>query len=85
MPFSLRELDWMLDAKTELHNETVSAIMDSIFKSMANQMALTKAIHTGRRVNPEEFYRSPKRNQPTATEAINHDGFATMKALFTKT
>lgn len=66
MPFSLRELDWMLDAKTELHNETLTAIMDSIFKATAGQMALAKAIHTGRRVSPEEFYRSPKRTKPTS-------------------
>lgn len=72
----------MLEAKTEMHNQTLECVMDGIFQAMANQMALTKAIHTGRRVSPDEFYRSPTRKSYRSTEAIHHDGFGVMKALF---
>jgi hypothetical protein len=82
MPLSLRELNWMLDARTEMYRQYLECLMDGLFQSMANQMALAKAMHTGRRVSPEEFYRSPKRQLPHCHEAIHREGFSMMKALF---
>jgi hypothetical protein len=81
MPFTLRELNWMLDAKTELHRQTLDCVMEGMFQAMANQMALLKALHTGRRVHPDEFYKSQKR-KTLNPHHIPEDGFAIMKALF---
>lgn len=75
----------MLEAKTEVYRETLNCLMDAIFQAMANQMALAKAMHTGRRVSPDEFYKRTKRNASNEVESINQEGFATMKALFTST
>ncbi|MDZ4850130.1 MAG: hypothetical protein SGI77_12665, partial [Pirellulaceae bacterium] len=74
-----------LDAKTEVYRETLNCLMDGIFQAMANQMALAKAMHTGRRVSPDEFYKRTSRNVAKEVELINQHGFATMKALFTST
>ncbi len=82
MPFSLRELNWMLETKTDLNRKHLECLLDAIYQSMANQMAQAKAMHTGRRVSPDEFYRSPKRQLPQYHEAIHQEGFSMMKALF---
>jgi len=75
----------MLDGKMEVHRETLQCVMDGLFQSMANQMALAKAMHTGRRVRPDEFYTRPKSNAAQEIESINHEGFQTMRSLFTNT
>jgi hypothetical protein len=68
----------MVDAK----NETMREIINAIYSSMANQMALAKAIATGKRASPAEFYNPKiKKKQP---RGINRDGFAAMKAAFVK-
>jgi hypothetical protein len=74
----------MLDGKMEVHRETFACLLDGTFQSMANQMALAKAMHTGRRVSPDEFYRRPTSFGRATLPVVSHDGFATMKALFVK-
>ena len=74
----------MVEGKMEVSNESLSVVIDSLYNSMANLMALTKACHTGKRSNPDEFYKSTRRKRPEPPPGINKDGFAMMKALFTK-
>lgn len=83
MPYTMREIFWMVEGKMEVSNESLNVVIDSMYSSIANLMALTKACHTGKRSSPDEFYK-PRRRQKEPEPGINKDGFAMMKALFTK-
>jgi hypothetical protein len=73
----------MLDAKVELESETLKAIVDAIYRSMASQMAQAEALHTGKPVKPGKFYAGlDKPNSPV--DAISMIGFAAMRAAFVK-
>jgi hypothetical protein len=84
MPFTMREIFWMVEGKMEVSNESLNVVIDSLYSSIANLMALTKACHTGKRSSPDDFYKSSRRKRSEPTPGINKDGFAMMKALFAK-
>ena len=83
MPFSLRELHWMLEASTDVSRAKVDSIVDCICSVSASQMAHAESMHTGKRVSPEKFYQSRAKRVEKQPE-INLDGFAMMKAAFVK-
>lgn len=84
MPFTMREIHWMVEGKMEVLNDMTYASIDATFRSMANQMAMTKACHSGKRANPDEFYKSPIRKKQKQTQPINKEGFAMLKRTFVK-
>lgn len=73
----------MLEGRMEVSNESLSTLIDSLYSSMANLMALTKACHTGKRSSPDDFYK-PRRRRKEPEPGINKDGFAMMKSLFVR-
>ncbi len=59
MPFSLRELNWMLEAKTQCIASRLGIGLGWALSSYGQSNGAAKAMHTGRRVSPEEFIEAP--------------------------
>ena len=75
----------MVDGYAEQRNESLIAIIDAVFQSMSNQMAIAKAVGTGKAASPEEFYKPTiKKHRPPPVEGVNKEGFEMLKKNFVR-